>query len=418
MALFKFEGDLESLSEPQLKLVESVLQKHGFKEGKVTVEPVGKKGDNYAANVKRFIHESDGDTFKMIGKSAPAAEILRKLMKTAVLFNNEIIMYQEVIPKLNNLQDVAGIPDSERIRFPVCYGVLNEEPNELILLEDLSESNFEMLNRFVPLSNEIVRLVLKDLAIFHSLSYALKEFQPETYKNFVGKIINMWALLEEDVETQMFFEATENNLKALMDSEKYKKIITGSLSQTKTHVKKIYNYEKNSKYSVIQQGDCWSNNIMFKLEKGKVIENVMIDYQLSKESNPAADLLYFIFNCTDHGTRVKHYHEWIDYYHEMLDFSLANHGLKSNRILPRDQLDADLRRYSRATFGFGLLHSSMVVRESKDALDFKALEGTKEEMTDIAMAQIKAQNLDGSTVMALKHRIMGLVDSCLELGLL
>lgn len=279
MALFKFEGDFESLSEPQLKLVESVLQKHGFKEGKVIVEPVGKKGDNYIANVKRFIHESDGATFKMIGKSAPSAEILRKMMKTDVLFNNEITMYQEVIPKFINLQDVAGIPAGERVRFPVCYGVLNEAPSELILLEDLSDSSFEMLNRFEPLSNETVRLVVKDLAIFHSLSYALKELQPETYKNLAGKLINMWALLEHDVETQMFFEGTENDLKALMDSEKYKKILSGSLSDIKTHVKKVYNYEKSSKYTVIQQGDCWSNNIMFKLEVRHFTKTVVPQYK-------------------------------------------------------------------------------------------------------------------------------------------
>lgn len=156
----------------------------------------------------------------------------------------------------------------------------------------------------------------------------------------------------------------------------------------------------------------------FHFQDGKAIENVMIDYQLSKESNPAADLLYLVFNCTDHGTRTKHYHEWIDYYHECLDNSLANHGLKSNRIFPRDQLDADLRRYARVTLGFGLMLSAMIVRESKDVVDFKALEGTKEEMTDTALSQMKAQNLDGVTIMTLKHRIMGLVDSCLELGLL
>ncbi|KAI8441093.1 hypothetical protein MSG28_009357 [Choristoneura fumiferana] len=420
MACFKFEGDFETLSDTQLKLVESVLKKQGFNDGKVLVEPVGQKGDNYVANVIRFIYEkSDGSYFKMIGKVAPAAEELRKMMNTMILFLNEIVMYEEVLPKFNDLQNLAGVSANEKVRFPVCYGCVREPPNELILLEDLKESGFEMLDRFQPLSNDSVRVALKDLAKYHSLSYVLKNNEPETYNNISKKLLNMWALMDDDPAVKIFFEANENDMKLMVESEKHKKVIAGSLSQIATLAKKLQSYEKTSKYSVILQGDCWSNNILFKLEDGKAVENVMIDYQLSRESNPAADLLYFILNCTDYESRSKYYQEWIAYYHEMLDDALSNHGLKSNRVFPRDQLDADLRRYGNIMVSLGILLSSVLLRESKDVVDFKDFQGVSaEDMIDSVTNCMRAGSLDNVTIMKMKLKIEGIIDSALEFGLI
>lgn len=144
----------------------------------------------------------------------------------------------------------------------------------------------------------------------------------------------------------------------------------------------------------------------------------MIDYQLSRESNPAADLLYFMLNCTDHETRAKYYHEWIAYYHEMLDDALSNHGLKSNRVFPRDQLDADLRRYGKMLVGLGILLSSVLVRESKDVVDFKELGGDSvEDLIDNAMTNMRAGSLGDETILKLKLRIEGIIETALEFGL-
>lgn len=267
MSHFKFEGDFETLSDVQINLVENVLQKEGFKDGNVIVEPVGQKGDNCMANVKRFICEkSDGSHFKMIGKVAPTAEKLRKMMNTADLFLNEIVMYEEVIPKFNELQYLANIPENEKVRFPLYYGSISEAPNEFVLLEDLAESGFEMLDRFQPLNDYNVRAVLRDLAKFHSLSFALKHNNPETYDKVTNKLFNMWLSPPDDAEAKVFLEANENDMKLIVDTEEHRKVITDTLTQVSPLIAKLQSYEKGSKYSVIQHGDCWSNNILVKLQ--------------------------------------------------------------------------------------------------------------------------------------------------------
>ncbi|XP_063538154.1 uncharacterized protein LOC134747460 [Cydia strobilella] len=421
MAQFAFEGDFEDLANPQIKLVESVLQKRGFTNGKVIVEPVGQKGDNYVAHVKRFIYEAeDGTTFKMVAKIAPVAEQFRLMMKTMVLFNNEIVMYNLVLPKLNDIQNSAGVTDDEKVRFPACYGVVTEEPYEFILLEDLKEAGFEMLDRMKPLTNESVLLVVKDLAKYHSLSYVLKNSEPEIYESYSNKFVNLFAIMGAEPEAHQFFESGENDLLKMMHdvSDKYKNVIRGSLTRIAPLAKKLQSYEKGSKYSVIQQGDCWNNNILFRLEDGKPVDDVMIDYQLSRESSPASDLLYLIFNCTDHATRLKHYQEWIDYYYENLDYSLNLHGLKANRAFPKDQLDADLRRYGKMMVSLGVMLSSMLVRESKDAVDMREMTGDRDKLVEEAMTQMNASSLDVSTIVKLRERIMGIIDTALEFGLI
>ncbi|XP_061717057.1 uncharacterized protein LOC133524916 [Cydia pomonella] len=421
MAQFTFEGDFEVLADPQIKLVESALQKQGFTNGKIIVEPVGQKGDNYVAHVKRFIYEAeDGTTFKMIGKVAPVAEQIRLMMNTMVLFNNETVMYNLVLPKLNDIQNSAGATDDEKVRFPTCYGVVTEEPYEFILLEDLKEAGFEMLDRLKPLTNESVRLIVKDLAKYHSLSYAFKNSEPEIYENYSNKLKNMWTIMSAEPESQQFFESGENDLLKMMHdvSDKYKNVLRGSLTQIAAIAKKLQSYEKGSKFSVILQGDCWNNNILFRLEDGKPVEDVMIDYQLSNESSPASDLLYLIFNCTDHATRLKHYQEWIDYYHENLDYSLKLHGLKANRIFSKDQLDADLRRYGKCMVILGVMLSSMLVRESKDVVDMKEMTADREKLVEDTIALMDVSLLDVSTIVKIRERIMGIIDTALEFGLI
>ncbi|XP_061716820.1 uncharacterized protein LOC133524705 [Cydia pomonella] len=410
MAEYIFKDDYEVLADPHLKLVVWNLIKHGFIKGNILVEPVGQK----SAHVKRFIYEEeDGTTFKMIGKFAPVADELRK--NTINLFNNEMVMYNLVLLKLNDIQNSEE--NSEKIRFPACYGILTEAPYEFTLLEDLKEARFEMLDRRSPLTNESVRLVVKNLAKYHSLCYVFKNSEPEIYENYLNKLSNVWAIMFAEAETEQFLESSVNDLLEIMhdESDKYKNVLNRTLTQVASTIKKIESYEKDSKYSVIQQGDCWTKNIMFILQDGKPVDDVMIDYQLARESSPASDLLYLILNSTDHATRLKHYHEWIDYYHENLDYSLNLHGLKAESIFPKDQLDTDLRIYGELMVSLSVMLSTILVRESKDDVDIQ--EFTREDgVTGDEMTQDTL--LDISTIVQLREKIMGIIDTALEFGLI
>lgn len=160
----------------------------------------------------------------------------------------------------------------------------------------------------------------------------------------------------------------------------------------------------------------------------------MIDYQVSKQSSPVADLHYMIFNCTDHATRANHFHDWIDYYHLQLDESLANFRLKANFIYPRHKLDADLRNYAKVSLGQAIIWANTMVRAASQAAKLKVIVNaidatTEEDMSDLAKQAkvfrsfISVEEVDTKESIdeddineKLKVRIKEIVDSFIELG--
>ncbi|KAL0829689.1 hypothetical protein ABMA28_003194 [Loxostege sticticalis] len=412
MASLQFEGALEGISEKQQQFIREVLEKRGFTNNKVLFEPAGKAGDNYIANVKRITVKVDGgNDFKMIAKTAPQIDGLRTMTNAKVMFNNEIVMYEHVIPKFESLQKEAGVPEKDRLKFAQCYGCLSEEPHEVVLLEDLKVLDYTMLDRLSPMNEDAVLLVLKNFAILHSMSFVLRHLEPETYTSFSSRLIPLWRFIFNKSERIANLEQVENGALEILDDDNYKKAIRGAVSELHTLIDKYKNLE-SPEHFVIQQGDGWTNNIMFKLNGDKPVDTLMIDYQLASETSPVADLLYFIFICTDHATRSKHYLKWIDYYHEQLDKALSFYGLKANVIYSRDRLDAELKLYSRPYLGVVILLTSVLCRNTEEAAQLQeTISNLKGELQEW-----QAETLSVDTVSNYKHRIQGLVDSYRQFG--
>ncbi|XP_026330442.1 uncharacterized protein LOC113237936 [Hyposmocoma kahamanoa] len=420
MVEFQFVGDINDLSVEQKDFITNVLKKRGFENGKIQVQPVGKAGDNYAANVKRITIESNGETFKIIAKVASKQDMMRAMGNTTFIYQNEHVMYTEVLPTFTELENAAKVPGNERFRYAACYGTYLEAPNEIILLEDLGVLGFQILDRFTSLTDENVRLVLKNFASLHSLSYVLKNKEPEKFETFKNKLVDFSLLMASIPESANFFSQIYEDVQKLLRGDKYKKAVKNVITQMITYATKLAKIEHDSKFSVIQQGDAWTNNIMFRLENDKTVECCMIDYQASKVSSPVADLHYMIFLCTDYATRKKHYDDWINYYHSQLDKNLSNYGLKANYVYPRDKLDADLRRFAKASIGQIIFVTMVIIRESANAAKLQdAMKKVDSNTSMHKMADhIKLSGVDPETIKKFQSKIEGVIDSFIELGYL
>ncbi|XP_026751656.1 uncharacterized protein LOC113512082 [Galleria mellonella] len=416
MSEFSFEGDVNSLSAKQQEFLREVLKDRGYTEGKVVIEAVGKAGDNYVASVKRITVEGrDGSIFKIIAKIAPTQEMMRVQMQAYLLFRNEAVMYSEVLPQFVELQRAEGVPVEDQLQYAECYGILLDEPDEIILLEDLLESDFRMLDRFTSLTNQCIKLSLKNLAILHSLSLVTKKQNPDVFEGYYKKLIDSFKIMIDIPEFKSYLTAMENDAIEIMNNSKYKNAIRGSLSNMLELYGKIIKGDEKLKYSVIIQGDGWTNNIMFKLQDEIPVEAIMIDYQMSRVSNPVCDILYMIFNCTDYETRRAHYHDWIDYYHLQLEESLSNFGIKADFIFSREQLDADLKRYSKLFFGTSVMMSTMLIRKSEDAAKLHDAMKNSTDMEKV-VESFQMKDLDNDSLSRFRRRIEGLVDSYRDLG--
>ncbi|CAK1589229.1 unnamed protein product [Parnassius mnemosyne] len=416
MCLYEFKGDTENITKQQFTFVGEVLEKHGYTGNHVLVQAVGKAGDNYGSYVKIFIVEFDnGKEFKMIAKIAPTIKMLREQRSLRDLFLTEILIYKELLPKMRELEANFSAPEEERFKYPVCYGTLSDSLNEIILLEDLETHNFIMFNKMQPLSDEAVKIVVKNIAKFHSLSYVLKNNDPLAYEKFTGGLVNTLINQENMAQMEMVFVEVLNSIKAIFDKERYTNAISEILHYFKNTGIKILISDKGSKYSVVDHGDLWTNNIMFQMKGDRPVECTLIDYQLARESVPVSDIHNLIFNCTDYDTRSKHYYEWIDYYHSELDRYLSYFGLKVNFVYPRDKLDADLKRYGKICFGLSLIMINFLMRQTQEAPDFASVDNM--DFTELPK-NFKVENLMAQTVEAIKKRVEGLIESCCEYGYL
>lgn len=142
----------------------------------------------------------------------------------------------------------------------------------------------------------------------------------------------------------------------------------------------------------------------------------MIDYQASASISPASDLLFMFFNCTDHETRSKNFIAWIDYYHLELDKSLSYFGLKADDVYPRDQLDADLKRYGKISFAIIILFTNILMRDQSEA--GKLLEALQNGGIKDAMEEMGKRKMNKETSERTRNRIVGLIDSYIQFGLL
>ncbi|KPJ17456.1 hypothetical protein RR48_03866 [Papilio machaon] len=410
---YNFIGEVENINTSQFEFISKVLNEQGYKGTDVNIQNVGKKGDNYGSRVKRIeVTFEDGKEFKMIIKIAPEDSIIRDQINANDLFKNEITIFNKLLPKLREIQVKYGVPDEDIFKYPICYGTNDELSNEIILLEDLKMRNFEMLDKTTPLSNQAVKLILKDLANFHSLSFVLRNKEPELLKNFMDTLVNAMINEKTIAQTQMFFEYTLNDLKTIFDNDRYKNVITDVTQYLIKGWMKLMNTDAGSKYSVIQHGDLWTNNIMFQMQEDQPMDCIFIDYQLSRDSLPVSDIHYLLFSCTDYQTRSKHYHEWMDYYHSELDRYLSYFDLKVNYVYPRDKFDADLKRYGKPGLGIAFVMVNIALRQTQEAPDLTNIDGTNLPDT------LKVRSLMDKTVTSIKERIEGLIESCFELGYL
>ncbi|XP_030030797.2 uncharacterized protein LOC115447728 [Manduca sexta] len=133
-----------------------------------------------------------------------------------------------------------------------------------------------------------------------------------------------------------------------------------------------------------------------------------------KENNPTGDLMFMIFACSDHEGRVKHFNDWLDYYHSELDERLHNFYLKANYVYPRDQLDVDLKRYAKSMLGALVLSATFSVMQPSNAKKVKDAMEEYYEPEDEAEKEANMKGLftfDDKYKQIYKKRLEGIIDS-------
>lgn len=239
------------------------------------------------------------------------------------------------MPYLRQFEQSKGVIPEEGgfIEYPTCYGSVDVDINESILLEDLSVREFSMIEKSTEdVTADHVRLMMKTLGKFHGISFAFKEQQPEKFKEFTSNLSELLVRKDNPMLREYFKMMALSILEVLTHDED---------ASVRSKLQKLFeekdamdigadclDSEAAGNAAIITHGDTWQNNTMFRYDKnGKPNEISLLDWQISRYSTPIIDIVYYIFACTTKELRDAHYDEFLKIYHESLSSHIRKYAL-------------------------------------------------------------------------------------------
>lgn len=144
--------------------------------------------------------------------------------------------------------------------FPQCYKTITTEFNECLFIEDLTHSNFKMIDRD-EVTTEHILLVMKTVAKFHAISFCLKDQEPEKFAEIVSNLDEVVFIRGENEQFANFVNQGENfAMNCTNDHD-------GHLVKALLHLYETNQYDlmvdlvEAEPYSCILHGDMWLNNV-------------------------------------------------------------------------------------------------------------------------------------------------------------
>uniref|UniRef100_A0A182LS42 CHK kinase-like domain-containing protein n=1 Tax=Anopheles culicifacies TaxID=139723 RepID=A0A182LS42_9DIPT len=328
----------DSNNDPTIELTSACMLRPGTNMGDHFGSVMFRTTINYRS--KRFKGEK---SIKIIMKTKPEADGLKKeLLDDDEMFAIEIDMYNNTLPEMARRLKAIG----EEYKYPRCiYGAL--KPRTILILEDISDQGWVM-GEFISTLDEMKPLV-KDIAMFHAASVMIESLDPNfaaKYQHTIAtKFIGLEGMLRKGFGdlmqlTAMYPEFAHFAKPLGKFQEDLKDFFDGMFLPSKTH------------QNVLIHGDCHVKNVMHRLDcEGRVMDTILLDYQVSCWTSPAIDLYYLLDLIPTQTVKDNHRCEIIYLYYQQYTDLLKRLGYKG-KISSLLDLQLELLRFS----GLELFH--------------------------------------------------------------
>lgn len=115
------------------------------------------------------------------------------------------------MPYFRRFEQSKGISNKENtfFEYPKCYRSVHDELQESLVLEDLSLREFKMIDKKEETTADHVILVMRALAKYHAISFAVQDQQPDKFKVFASKVSEV-LFTRENIFVQGFIKNQSN----------------------------------------------------------------------------------------------------------------------------------------------------------------------------------------------------------------
>uniref|UniRef100_A0A8D8IBY7 (northern house mosquito) hypothetical protein n=2 Tax=Culex pipiens TaxID=7175 RepID=A0A8D8IBY7_CULPI len=356
------------------------VEKHGLERGQFVVKvraiiPTGGAGENYTSMLYRANVDAEcGD-----GTTKNLAVIIKAMISVPALkefgvFTKEKFAYDTVLPTMEAEWAKAGT----EIQFgPRCWKTIEGEV-DIIVLDDLCSSGYQVANRQKGADFKHAHLLLAKLAKYHAATAVdYRKNGPinplfnngmvqETARDFFDKFLN--------AITPVFLDS----LSSWEECDKFKPKMTRNMKDT---FDKLFEATKkdDSGFVALCHGDVWTNNHMFSYhESGDPKDVLLIDFQGPYYGSPVLELFYYIVSSTTLELKTNHFDELIQYYQNQLADSLRK--LDYPERIPTLR-DIHIEMLKRAYFGMQCLYGILpvVLANKSENANFAGFVGEEEE---------------------------------------
>ncbi|CAH1406803.1 unnamed protein product [Nezara viridula] len=341
--------------------------------------PALPKGENYSSTIMRI-------TLKVVlgnGRQAKKSFIMKQLITkgdsgdfikeiNAAKLESEIysVVHKEMTYLMEEFEDTDETLWGKFIHY--------DHNLSSILLEDLKASGYSLVPRQKGLDLDHAILVLNSLGRYHGMAKVLEQrgiICKENYTPYVfftnvkliksfnyGSILNLSKVMQETWGPE--WEEAAKKLKKISFDPFAKKMLSMGSVHTETN------------FTVLNHGDIWSNNMMFKYDfQKRPIAVKFLDYQIPHYNTPCIDVTYFMYLGTQPSVRRSNYELLVKTYHDSLVRTLDKFGFTGTKPTLEDITDT-MKRLEFFGLCFFVESYASLVCSSTEAFDMEKILST------------------------------------------
>ncbi|XP_070494988.1 uncharacterized protein [Chironomus tepperi] len=407
--------------------LDKVAVSEGFINYTLIFDHGARVGDGFVGQIiKITIKEVNSDkSLNVLAKIPPDSKVRRDQMGAMQLFEREVLIYNTFLPELVEFQKDKHIKESLGFfNFPKCYFAEHskEQDESIIIMEDLRDSGHRMWEKSKPINYEHAKLLLIALGRLHALSYAFKEQKPEQFEKFKSLVDFFSNDKMDDTMVAMMTNAMRNAVESLDKDDVKRRAKANNLCENLVATLKFALSSENAEpFAIITHGDCWFNNFLYHYQRKDVPDSiVLLDWQIARYVSPVIDLCYFLFMCTDHNLRAKHYDEFLSIYHHSLSEMLARMGCDVMVLFPFTALLRQMKKFGRVAIVFAAMAIPMFVTKSEDLLDMDVAAEQLKDKDPAVLEEIMKQYAEiiGKNADKINERMRGVLHDAIRYGYL
>ncbi|EAT35122.1 AAEL012679-PA [Aedes aegypti] len=363
--------------------LEEIAWDHSFVGGtyEIRFEPGSKTGDGFIGQMVRATIRGDrlldgtkllrDQELKLICKIPLDDPVQREKFNSMLLFEREVLVYNEVLPEFERLQLARGLWRGDEVgfwNFPRCYWASfdADQGESMLIMEDLVERDLELKDKYVLVDYDHVKVLMVALGKMNACSFALREQKPEVFERFkrLNDLLSIVMMTEQtkplarrncELAASIFIEEDADERRW---RDRFLELKDCIWEKTET----LMASQKAEPYGAFNHGDCWTNNVMFGYDKStnRVQEIVLLDWQMARYGSPILDLLSFLYLCGEIDLRREHFNDLIDTFYTSFAKTFRALGGQPEKSFPFEAIHEQMKLFgaqvlTMSTFAFPIL---------------------------------------------------------------